>query len=372
MPSRKPRPRTSRTSSEPASAASSSLAQLRPALRHPLDQLVPAQVVDHREPDRALQRGAAPRVAQLEGARPARHGSEDGVAAEHRPDRHVAGPESLRDRDHVGLQRQLVGREPCSRAAHPGHDLVEADEEAMFAAALVETAPEGVGRRVRGQRRGAHRLAEEGRDGLGPGLLQHLVERRQRGLAARVEAPGRGRDVQVLRGVAVERPLQARPPGQRQRRDRRAVVGLRGRDDPPALRLAALDVIAARQPQRRLVGLRAAGDEVDAREAGRRQLAEGRRELLLRRAGELLAVEIGDLARLVRRRLHDLGDRVTEARDHRAAGDRVEVLVAAGVPEPDALGLDDQRVGAVELAREDAGLVCGDLHRNSKGLEASP
>ena len=56
------------------------VAQRGPALGHPLHEPVPAQVVDHGQPDRALQRRPAPRVAELEGARAAGHGGEDGLA----------------------------------------------------------------------------------------------------------------------------------------------------------------------------------------------------------------------------------------------------------------------------------------------------
>ena len=46
----------------------------------------------------------------------------------------------------------------------------------MLRAALVEPAPERVGRRVAGERRGADGLGEERGDGAGPGLGQHAVE----------------------------------------------------------------------------------------------------------------------------------------------------------------------------------------------------
>jgi hypothetical protein len=72
-------------------------------------------------------------------------------------------------------------------------------------AALRESLPEALGRGVPRQGRAADRLAEEGRDGLSAGRLEHPVELVQRTVTRRVEAPARRRDVHVTREVLTVR-----------------------------------------------------------------------------------------------------------------------------------------------------------------------
>ncbi len=230
----------------------------------------------------------------------------------------------------------------------------------MLLPALGQPLPEALGRRVAWQGGCADRLAEEGRHGLRAGLVQDAVERFEGRLPARVEVPGRGRDVQVrgeVRRVVVVKP---RPSGEGKRRDRRPMVGLRRGDNAPAIGLAALHVVAPGQAHGGLVGLGAAGHEVDPREAFRRECEQLARQLLLRRGRELLVVEKRDAARLLAGRLDELGDAVTYRGDHRAAADGVEVCVSRRIVEPDALRPVDQGVGAVELAEEDARLRLAD------------
>ncbi len=296
-------------------------------------------------------------MPELERARPLGDRRVDGVGAEHGADGDVPRPESLGRGHDVRSQRQPVCREPAAGATETGHDLVEADEEPVLTPPLVQAAPERLRRRVGGQRRRAHRLAEEGCDGLRPDGLQHLVQCGKRRFAAGIEAPRRRRDVEVIRGVRIEGLLHVRAAGESERCDGWPVVGLRGRDDPPALGLTPLDVIAPSEPQRGFVGLGPAGHEVHPGEPRGRQLAEQRCEPLLPRAGELLAVQVGDLAGLAGGHLGDLLDAVPEAGDHGTARDRVEVLVAGAVPQANAFGPHHLRIGAVELAREDVGLA---------------
>ena len=169
-------------------------------------------------------------------------------------------------------------------------------------------------------------------------------------------------------------------PVRRERGHRRAVVGLRLRDDAGAARLAALHVVVVGEPQRRLVGLGTAGHEVHAVEAGRRDADELGRQPLLRRRGELLVVEVRELVGLTRRGVDDLAHAGAERRRHRAAADRVEVAVAGRVLQPHALAAHDQRVAAVELAHEDVrrlvvderALRHHDLPARLNALEAEP
>ena len=166
--------------------------------------------------------------------------------------------------------------------------------------------------------------------------------------------------------------LEAGPAGQGERGDRRPVIGLGRRDDPPAVGLAALDVVAPREPKGRLVGLGAARDEVDAGEAGWRERGQAVRKELLRVGGELLVVEERDPGGLRASRLDDLRHTVPDRRDHGTASDCVEERVALAVVEPDALGPVDERVRAIELTRENMRLVGPDddrfAHRPTSGL----
>src|SRR5205823_5831190 len=125
------------------------------------------------EPDRARERRAVPRVPVLELARAVRERVVDVLRADHRGQRRITRAEPLATADDVRHERQLLVREPAPGPPHAGHDLVEADEEAVFLPAFLEPAPELVRRRVRRIRRRTDRLAEEGRDGL----VEDTVER---------------------------------------------------------------------------------------------------------------------------------------------------------------------------------------------------
>src|SRR4029450_5296340 len=93
-------------------------------------------------------------------------------ATQPRPDRGVPGAEALRGRDDVRRARRPLAGEPPTRSPAPGAHLVEADEEPVAVTAFGQALPEATRRRRRGQRRGADRLAEERRDGLGSRLFE--------------------------------------------------------------------------------------------------------------------------------------------------------------------------------------------------------
>src|SRR5439155_1706022 len=154
--------------------------------------------------------------------------------------------------------------------------------------------PELVGGRVCRAGGTADRLAEERGDGMRAGFFETRVE-----LAECAVTGGIHRDVQVWREVGLKWMLEgARAAGQGERRHRRAVIGLRRRDDAPSLALAAVDVVSPCEPQRRLVGLRAAGGKADARHLGRGGGDQPLGELLHRLVGEVVHVEVRDLLRL--------------------------------------------------------------------------
>src|SRR6266480_7185962 len=85
------------------------------------------------------------------------------LLAEQSADRRVAGPQPFADRHDVRLDRQLLVREPRSGAAHPGDDLVEADQKPVARPPLLQPPPELVWRCECRPGGAADRLAEERR-----------------------------------------------------------------------------------------------------------------------------------------------------------------------------------------------------------------
>ena len=215
--------------------------------------------VQHGEPDGAGQRGSVPGVAEIELSRALLDRVENVLPAEHRRQWGIARAQSLANRDDVRLDRQLMSRQPAADPPHSRHDLVEANQKPVSPRAFLEPLPKSFGWRVSGQGRRAHRLTEERRDRLGTHVLDDAVQFGQCGSAGGVEPRRRGRQVEVFGKVGLIRLLQRPPPpAERERAEGRPVIGLRRRDDAPALRLPTLDVIGARQPDRRFVGFGAA------------------------------------------------------------------------------------------------------------------
>src|SRR5439155_19337118 len=130
---------------------------------------------------------------------------------------------------------------------HPGDHLVEADQKTVVLPPLVQASPEGLRWRVARQRRRTHGLAEEGRDRLRSGFVEEGVQLPERGLATRIEPPCRWLEVQMVREIWGVRLLERAAAAQSERSHRGPVVGLRGRDDPPAVRLASLHVVQPRE-----------------------------------------------------------------------------------------------------------------------------
>ena len=186
---------------------------------------------------------------RVENVLPAEHGRQGGIAS----------AQSFANGDDVRLDRQLMSRQPAPHPPHSRDDLVEANQETVLLRAFLEYLPESPGWGVCGQGRRAHRLTKERRDRLGTHVLDDAVQFGQCGFAGGVELWRRGREVEVFGKVGLIRLLQRPPPpAERERAEGRPVIGLRRRDDAPALRLPTLDVIGARQPDRRFVGFGAA------------------------------------------------------------------------------------------------------------------
>ena len=326
---------------------------------------MPLDVIENRKPHRAGQRRSIPRVAEIELRGTFGQRVVNVLAAEDGRQRRVTGAKTFADGHDVWLERDLVRGEPAADAAHAGHDLVEAHDEAVLLAALGEPVPEAVGWGVGGQRGGADRLAEERRHRVRAGLFQRSVELFQRFLSGRIEARGRRRDMQVVRHVLGVRMLQrASPSAQRERAERRAVVRLRRRDHTPPPALAAIDVIGARETDCGLIGLRPARRELDPGHLGD-QPDHAVGQFLLRPVGEVVVVEIRDLLGLSGRRLCDLAHSVAQARNHGATRGSVEDALAVGGFEPYSLAALDVWVGEVEESRKDTGLVSADSRLHS-------
>ena len=333
----------------PASASRELVEEPGAAIVHALDQTLGAHRLEDREPDGACERRTVPRVAEGEAARALGERLVHVLADEDRADRRVARAEPLRGRDDVGDAGRRRPREPPTGPSDPRHDLVEAHEEAVAVAPLGEPFPEPNGRRVAGERGGADRLAEVRGDVLRTRLLQRPIQRLERRLAGRVEAPRARRDVQVFRQIGTERTVHPGPTGQRERLHRRAVVRLRGRDHLPPVRVAALDVIAARDLDRHLVRVGAAHREPRAGEPLGSDADELLGEALLRRVREALVVHEGERLGLRPSRGDDVAPAVAEGRGHRAAAHRVEVPAAGRVLDPDAVAAHGDRHRPPEL-----------------------
>src|SRR5207249_4245397 len=104
--------------------------------------------------------------------------------------------------------------------------------------------------------------------------------------------------------------------------------------------------------------------EIAGRELGHRLREEGERL-----AGEEVHRDEGDLARLLRHGVGDLLHAVADRRHGRRAAGAVEIALALGVPEVDALAADDRRVRPLEVPVEHAGLDegAGSVHGRPPG-----
>jgi hypothetical protein len=138
------------------------------------------------------------------------------------------------------------------------------------------------------------------------------------------------------------------------------VIALRGRDDPPALGLPTINVVVAREPERRLVRLRPAGDEVRSGEALGRDRDELPRQPFLRGIRQQLVVDVGEPGALLTGCPDEVGASVAERGGHRATAHGIEITVPVDVLEPDALTSNGDRIGVVELGRKEPRLAAAD------------
>jgi hypothetical protein len=113
---------------------------------------------------------------------------------------------------------------------------------------------------------------------------------------------------------------------------RGAVIRRPARDDLPASGVAARDVILARELDRGLRRLGAAGHEEESRVLDGRPLGHLDGERLDGLGRQLAAVHVGEPARLIRDRVRDLDDAVPDTHDDGAARG-VQQATALLVPE---------------------------------------
>ena len=81
---------------------------------------------------------------------------------------------------------------------------------------------------------------------------------------------------------------------------------------------------------------------------------------LLRRVGQAFVVNVRQTVGLGAGGRDDIAPPMAEGGGHGAAAHRIEVAPPAGVLHPDAFALDQHRVPAIELQREDAGRPADD------------
>jgi hypothetical protein len=155
--------------------------------------------------------------------------------------------------------------------------------------------------------------------------------------------------MQVPREVRSERAVQPGPAGQRERLHRGAVIRLRRGDHLPAIRVAALDVVAAGELDGHLVGVGAAGREARPGESLRRHVDQLPCETLLCRIRESLVVNVRQCFGLGAGGGDDVGAAMPERRGHRAAAHRIQISAAGAILDPHPVAANDDRHRATEL-----------------------
>ena len=276
-----------------------------------------------------------------------------------RRQRRVAAGDPLPQRHDVGRDAVRLDRPPRAGAAHTHQHLV-GDEQDVVAVADLPHAAEVLGTRRRPARgRAADRLGDERGHVLGAepgdGLFQHIAaaDGTRRTLTAAFTAIGiRGRDAVHVDEPGAEHCLVRFACGCGQGEQGAAVVAGAEGDDAVLVGAAALDPVLARQFQRGLDRLRPTTEEVQPGQVARERLGQLVREILDRAVGEHRAREIAILPALLGDRIGDLGVRVADVGDVRAA-DGIEVALAALVDEPAPLAAHDLGILVAELAVED-------------------
>lgn len=299
-------------------------------------------------------------MAVLEEARALGDGRADALADQGRADRLIAGAQPLGDGHQVRRHALLLGGEQAAGAAHAAHHLVEDQEDAVAIADLAHALEIARHGGHRAERRADHRLGDEGHHVLRPQALDLALELLGQPLAVGLRRLARSLVTIGVAGADVahldQQRLELAPtPGVAtggERPEGVAVVALAPGDQVPALGLAALDEVLARQLQGRLHRLGATGDEVDRGEAGRRPLDQEVGQCLHRLGGEEGAVGVGQLADLLAHGIDHLGVAVPQAGDRGTAAG-VQVAAPLGVDQIGAVAADGGGIGVRQVTMED-------------------
>ena len=222
----------------------------------------------------------------------------------------------------------------------------------MALTALREALPEPSRRGIGRQGCGADRFADERGDLSRTGLIQCAIQGLERRFPGRIETPGARWDVEVAGEVRAEGSVEPGSSREREGLHRRPVIRLRRRDNLPSVPVASFDVIAPRELDCHLDGVRSGNRELHATEPPRRHRDELVRQALLERVGEPLVVHVGQLLGLGPSGGDDVAPAVPQRRRHRPAAHRVQIPTTGSVLDPDALATGDDRHGAPQLERE--------------------
>ena len=278
------------------------------------------------------------------------------VAGDHGPERGVAAGEPLGHGDDVGLVPVADGAEVLAQPAEGADHLVGDEQHAVAVTDLAD--PCEVPRRRREAPAGVlDRLQVHRGDGLGPLALDGPAD-----LVGR-PAPERHQVVAVDRGTVevgvghldgagdqwLEGRLEGGDPGDRQRTHGGAVVGDVAAEHLGPGRLAHQPEVLAGELPGRLDRLGAAGGEEHAVAVPGGQDGDALGQLDRPRVGVGPQREVGQLRRLLRRRLGQLGPAVTDLAGEEARK-AVEVALAVLVPDIGTLAAHHHRhlvVGAV-------------------------
>ncbi len=132
------------------------------------------------------------------------------------------------------------------------------------------------------------------------------------------------------------------------------MIALAPRDDVSPLRLAAFDEILPRELERGLDRLRPAADEEDMADARRRVGDEIVGQFLRDLRGEEAGMRIGEPVELLVHRGQHVRMRMPQT-GHRRAARSVDVLLAGGVADDDAVAARGDGIGMAGLAMKDMG-----------------
>ena len=278
-------------------------------------------------------------------------------AEQHGADRLVAAAQPLGDGHEVGRDAFLLAGVQRAGAAHAAHHLVEDQQHAVAVANLADALEVAFGRRHGAGGGADHRLGDEGHHRVGAELVDLGFERARGALGIGLLRLARLLEAIGEAGIDVMRLDQQRREGRappfvaagRQRAQRIAVIALATGDDVAALFLAALGEILPRHLERRFDRFRPAAHEIGVADAFGGVGDQPVGESLGHFGGEEAGMGIGELVELLVQGRRHCGMAVPQA-GHRGAARGVDVALAGGIDDFDALAAGGDRQGSADLA----------------------